>query len=219
MNDLKNYRNNELKNYVIGNILLILFFSGVLEKFYSQDMSQNLNIWGTLVESAIVSSVLYIYVFLFDSLLPGNIKEKIVFFPIGKLPGYTIFSDMQNKLKDNRFTQSDITVKYAQVYQNMPTDKKQKEKYENAQWYKIYQKYKNESKILTSNRDYLLCRDIVIITITLGILYAISCRLGIISFSIKMMMILIIEIIISDVAMRGKAKRLAYNVISEDVYK
>lgn len=27
MNDIKDYRNNELKNYVIGNILLVLYFS------------------------------------------------------------------------------------------------------------------------------------------------------------------------------------------------
>ena len=29
MNDIKDYRNNELKNYVIGNILLMLLFSGL----------------------------------------------------------------------------------------------------------------------------------------------------------------------------------------------
>lgn len=30
MNDIKDYRNNELKNYVIGNILLVLYFSSAV---------------------------------------------------------------------------------------------------------------------------------------------------------------------------------------------
>ena len=35
MNDIKDYRNNELKNYVIGNILLVLYFSGIQYRWMS----------------------------------------------------------------------------------------------------------------------------------------------------------------------------------------
>lgn len=66
MNDIKDYRNNELKNYVIGNILLVLYFSGIFDNLFTLDINSNLNIWKTLIESALVSSIIYIYVFLLE---------------------------------------------------------------------------------------------------------------------------------------------------------
>ena len=49
MNDIKDYRNNELKNYVIGNILLVLYFSGIFDNLFTLDINSNLNIWKTLI--------------------------------------------------------------------------------------------------------------------------------------------------------------------------
>ena len=219
MNDIKDYRNNELKNYVIGNIVLVLYFSGIFDNLFLADINSNLNIWKTLIESALVSSIIYIYVFLLDSLIPGDIKQKMAYFHIGKLPGYTIFTKMKQNNKDDRFTHADIMKKYASIYNNMPAEKKKKEKYENAEWYKLYNNYKNESKILIANRDFLLCRDITIITIMLIIIYLILVILKIIVFSKNIVVVMLIELIVSNISMRGKAKRLAYNVISEDIYK
>lgn len=108
MNDIKDYRNNELKNYVIGNILLVLYFSSIFDNLFTLDINSNLNIWKTLIESALVSSIIYIYVFLLDSLIPGDIKQKVAYFHIGKLPGYTIFTKMKQNNKDDRFTHADI---------------------------------------------------------------------------------------------------------------
>lgn len=219
MNDIKDYRNNELKNYVIGNILLVLYFSGIFDNLFTSDINSNLNIWKTLIESALVSSIIYIYVFLLDSLIPGDIKQKVAYFHIGKLPGYTIFTKMKQNNKDDRFTHADIVKKYASIYSNMPVGKKEKGKYENAQWYKIYNNYKNESKILIANRDFLLCRDLTIITIMLMIIYFILIVLKIIVFSKNVVAVMFIELIVSNISMRCKATRLAYNVISEDIYK
>jgi len=216
MNDIKDYRNNELKNYVIGNILLVLYFSGIFDNLFTLDINSNLNIWKTLIESALVSSIIYIYVFLLDSLIPGDIKQKVAYFHIGKLPGYTIFTKMKQNNKDDRFTHADIVKKYASIYSNMPVGKKEKGKYENAQWYKIYN---NESKILIANRDFLLSRDLTIITIMLIIIYFILIGLKIIVFSKTIVTVMLIELIVSNISMRGKATRLAYNVISEDIYK
>ncbi|WP_270640192.1 hypothetical protein [Longibaculum muris] len=219
MIDIKDYRNNELKNYVIGNILLVLYFSGMFDKIFSQDINSNLNIWGIVIESALISSIIYIYVFLLDSMIPGDIKQKIAYFHIGKLPGYTIFTKMKEGEKDDRFTQADVMKKYSQIYTNMPVNKKEREKYENAQWYKMYKDCRNENKILIANRDFLLCRDITIITMMLLILYFILTSLKIIVFSKIIAIIIVVELIVSNISMRGKARRLAYNVISEDIYK
>lgn len=126
MNDIKDYRNNELKNYVIGNIVLVLYFSGIFDNLFLADINSNLNIWKTLIESALVSSIIYIYVFLLDSLIPGDIKQKMAYFHIGKLPGYTIFTKMKQNNKDDRFTHADIMKKYASIYNNMPAEKRKR---------------------------------------------------------------------------------------------
>ena len=62
-----------------------------------------------------------------DSLIPGDIKQKVAYFHIGKLPGYTIFTKMKQNNKDDRFTHADIVKKYASIYSNMPVGKKERE--------------------------------------------------------------------------------------------
>ena len=72
---------------------------------------------------------------------------------------------------------------------------------------------------MTANRDFLLCRDLTIITIMLMIIYFVLIGLKIIVFSKTIVAVMLIELIVSNISMRGKATRLAYNVISEDIYK
>lgn len=219
MNNLKDYRNNELKSYVIGNILLILHLSGAFSGMISVEtgISEALS---TVLESAVFSSIIYIYVFFLDSILPGDYKQKIAFLPSGKLPGYTIFSKMKEDLKDDRFTLDDVMKKYGEVYQNMPEDTQKKEQYENAQWFKIYRSHQDESKIFTANRDFLLCRDITVITLDMMVIYlACTFVFGFFPFSSRMIFVFLGEMVVADIAMRGKANRLAYNVISVDVHE
>lgn len=219
MNNIKDYRNSELKSYVIGNALIILFLSGVLDGLFRMELDDMIDIISVIIQSTLLSSVLYIYVFLLDSLIPGNIKFIVAYLFKGHMPAYTIFSDMKRKLKEDRFTVQDVMIKYKEVYDNMPIDKKEKQRYENAQWYRIYSVHQNKDKVYTANRDYLLCRDIVIATLFIIVIY-IACvfLLGAFSLSFKTVGFLIGETILADIAMRGKGSRLAYNVIAEDIY-
>ena len=50
-------------------------------------------------------------------------------------------------------------------------------------------------------------------------IYFVLIALKIILFSKIIVVVMIIELIASNISMRGKAIRLAYNVISEDIYK
>lgn len=220
MKDLKDYRNNELKNYVIGNILLLLFLSGAFVELKKLGIENIFDLIKSVLESALLSSVIYIYTFILDSIIPGDYKQKLAYFFVGKMPGYTIFSDMKKKLRDDRFTKESILDKYKKIYEKMPNDKKEKMQFENAEWYKIYQAYKNESKIFVANRDFLLCRDMNVITIWLLVLYVtFTLWFNIITFSWNNIIFLFVEIFLTNIAMRGKARRLAYNVISEDITK
>ena len=218
MNNIKDYREKELKNYVIGNVLFFLVFSGKIQKIIEFGINNSVNIWGTIIESALLSSIIYIYIFLMDALIAGNHKFKICYFPIEKMPGYTIFSDMKKKVNDDRFLQEDVLVKYKHVYDNMPM--KNRDKFENANWYKIYDECKDEAKVFTANRDYLLCRDMNIITIWLLVAYIIAVFLmKILVFSWNVILFLVLEYIATNIAMRVKGKRLAYNVIAVDILK
>ena len=218
MKDIKDYRNNELKNYVIGNILIILFLNGVLDMFFVEGISENVEFLDKIIQSAMVSSITYIYVFLMDSLISADFKEKITYFGIDKMPGYTVFSDMKNGVKDIRFTKETVLEKYREIYEKMPKEKEIKEFYENEQWYQIYKKYRDKNKVFTSHRDYLLCRDITTITLVLMFIYMLLVVIfNTISFSWQTICFLGIEFLVADIAMRVKAKRFVYNVISEDM--
>ena len=219
MQNIKNYREKELNNYVIGNILLIFYFSKSFSSiFYQENVSFSL-LFKAFVESGFVISIIYIYVFLFDSMIPSDIKIKIAYLHLGKLPGFIIFTKMKESVRDIRFTKEDAMDKYKNIYDNMPKDQKNKERYENIEWYKIYSSYKKEEKIRISNREFLLCRDINLMTISLLIMYALFVGLKALEFSKIIIAILIMEFIVSNIAMRANANRLAYNVISEDIHR
>lgn len=223
-NNLKSYREKELKNYVIGNVLIILTLSGTFDTLlHWTEANENINnlistLGAEIISAGIISSILYTYVFIFDAIIPGNWKDKIcnVCRP---LPGELIFEEMRRKVKDKRFTQEEALQKYANIYDKLDAVSGQlKQKNSNSAWYAIYRKYENETKIFISNRDYLLCRDLCVSTLWIGIMYFVLCIFLVIPFNCNIIAILIIELIATNVAMRGKQKRLAYNVIATDIH-
>lgn len=101
--DLKNYREKELKSFVLGNILLILMETGIVDNIVQLMSSSDL--WkaaAELFESSIISSIIYIFVFCFDSILQGRLKDKGIW-PIKGLPGNTIFLDIDKTIKMSVF--------------------------------------------------------------------------------------------------------------------
>ena len=102
---MKDYRKNELMYYVIGNCFVMLAFSGVLDQFMALEVGTAIDIWKVVVESAFLTTIMYSFVFVLDALLSGRIKFKIAYLGIGGMPGCTIFSKMQEKVDDPRFTQ------------------------------------------------------------------------------------------------------------------
>lgn len=67
-------------------------------------------------------------------------------FPYWKNARIYYFFRYEKKVNDDRFLQEDVLVKYKHVYDNMPM--KNRDKYENANWYKIYDECKDEAKVL-----------------------------------------------------------------------
>ncbi|MDE6432632.1 MAG: hypothetical protein K2L07_00210 [Lachnospiraceae bacterium] len=223
-NNLKDYREKELKNYIIGNALIIVALSGtfdVLSNLARMNEVTN-NAFSTLVaeliSAGILSSILYTYVFIFDSIIPGNLKDIICNLH-RPLPGEVIFEEMKKKVNDKRFTKEQVSEKYADVYEKLENlTKKEKRKASNSVWYAVYRKHENETKVFISNRDYLLCRDLCISTLYIGLMYFVLCKFSIIAFNREIVTMLIIELIATNIAMRSKQKRFVYNVIATDIH-
>lgn len=220
---MKDYRKNELKNYVIGNILVIILFSGVLDLIYAHlgnDIDVLKNAVSTLLGSALLSSVLYIYVYILDSMVPSKFKDAFVYFLSGR-PGDTIFEKILSPGVDARFTSDDAKEKYKVFYAelNQLTDKKKRGRLQNSKWYSIYQSLETNETVRLSQQDFLLNRDMCIISIVILFLYVVLSLLSS-GFAINKIVVwwLIIEIIITKIAAMSKAKRFALNVIAKDIH-
>ena len=217
--NIKDYRDHELKSYVIGNLLIILLLSGTFDEIMAKDINSFASAFSTVVNILITSSISYIFVFLMDSVIPGDVKFSIVYFPFGELPGKTIFSKMKNDCKDMRFTEAEVLFQYEDIYTSLPENQKDRKKYENSKWNNLYRKYEKKSRVFVANRDFLLCRDMTIMTVFLLGIYLLGIYgLQIFGFSRRIIAILIIEYIICNIAARGKGEKFAYNVIAEDIF-
>ena len=231
MGDIKEYRKYELRDFVLVNVLLMLYFSGTLNIFFDsfglEEVSNGaLHMIGALFGNAFIATAVYIYVFIFDTLLTGNTKFKVAYcFKRDRagLPAETIFSELiSGDLSDSRFTVADLQKTYDDVISNLNENnysKKERYRYENACWYKIYAKYeKTEQKLWVSQKDFLLCRDMTMACLFLSVLYIIICILiNEMKFSLAFAILMVIEAVLCDVAMRSKGKKFAVDVIATDI--
>lgn len=220
MKNLKDYREKELKMYILANILVIVILSNtfvVSEILTSEDSWLVLFI--KIVDSTLISSSIYIFAFLADAMFSSGLKMKMVYF-LGELPGANVFSSIKTKNNDYRFTSEQVLEKYKGIYDNMPNDLKKRRKFENSMWYSIYDKWRDTDMICISNRDYLLCRDLYISTLIIIIGYILgTTTLNIIEFNWKCIYYLLCMMLVTNISTRLKGKRFVYNVIAYDIRK
>lgn len=218
MGDIKDYRDKELKLYALANIFVIIYIEKIItiEGLLNQN-DRSITLLVALFNSALFLSILYIFVLLSDSLFSESMKSKIIYF-WGHLPGETVFSRMKVNVKDIRFTQQQVLERYKGIYDNMPSQRENKYRYENSAWYTIYSKYRDNKMVYVSNRDYLVCRDMTSSTLVILILYSIfSVVLQLLPFKIECVIYLAIMFIVTNIATRTKGERMVNNVIICDL--
>ena len=205
-NNLKDYREKELKNYIIGNALMIIVLSGIFDTLLdSIEMNKAVNnvfltLSGELISVGIFSSILYTYVFILDAIIPGNWKDMICNL-CRPCPGEVIFKEMKEKVNDRRFTKEEILQRYSTIYEKLENlTEREKRKVSNSAWYAIYCKHQNES------------------TLYIGLMYFVLYAFSMIGFNCRVVIVLIIELVATNIAMRGKQRRFAYNVIAADIH-
>ncbi|WP_303804695.1 hypothetical protein [Ruminococcus flavefaciens] len=234
---MKEYRKEELRNYVIGNVLFIITLSGIFDSVFDNNINDITDIIHLLFESALLSSIIYIYIYIVDSMIPYFIKEKIALFPINK-PGSVVFKSIVKKKKgynDDRFTIDEVKDKYKDILKevektekaiNKEYNQKKKndlkrdiKKYQNSKWFSIYIKHKDDNAVFTTQKDFLLNRDMNVITLSIAAIYLIICLFSdTIIFKWSVIILLIAEYIATSIAAKLKAIRFVLTVVSRDIH-
>ena len=216
MNNIKDYREKEQKMYIVANIFVLILLSSLADTLNYQMPWPD--ILAKLVDTSLLSSTIYIFAFLADALFSNGTKMRLLYLA-GHLPGETIFSTLKRKNTDLRFSTDHLLEKYKEIYDGMPTDKREKYRYENDKWYRIYNRYRDVPMIFMSNRDYLLCRDLYISTIIIFICYAISCSfLPVFYWNKESVLYLIFMLIITNISAHFKGKRFVMNILAYDLH-
>lgn len=215
MSTLKNYRDNELKWFILAYLFLVIGSGNpnVIKDTGIEVLSKI----ESLISTALISGAICSLAFVIDSLYSQKIKDALLYLKITKMPGTTIFTRIKSgTLKDARFETIQAQRKYEAIINNIPANKS-KSGYENAKWYKIYVLYKEDSAISSVHRDFLLCRDLYITTISLVVLTVIAMIIKLIPFSWILLGYLLTMAIITNCAAHNKAHRFVNTVIAVDV--
>ena len=222
MKDLKDYREKELSLYIVANIIIFL----VVHKFISintDDTSKTVGILSQIFVASIFSVIAFSFTLVVECLFTSGFKTNLLylfsFFGLLYMPGYTIFTHIKNNNPDNRFSYMKVMEKHPEVYANLPSDKKERMRYENENWNVIYNQYRDVSMIHFSNRDWLLCRDIYISTLVFIGYYIILTMMKLVEINWQYLVFLLILAAVTNFGTNRKAVRFAYNVIAYDVSK
>lgn len=211
--DLKEYRNKELKWFLFANIILMLIGSDILG--FDKVESISISDISSILSITAVSSAVYIYTFILDSVLPSRVKVFLVFL-WKRQPSCTIFTDIERKLEDDRFKLEDAKKKYSQIYKKIKSEPNSFD--QTPLWYEIYNKYRNNTIVFGSNRDYLLLRDMHSQTIVMILAYLLLWWFsGFLTFSWKFVLYLVIMTVFLNIGARVQGKRMVYNVLSVDL--
>ncbi len=214
---LKEYRKSELKSFLFSNLLILLLTSNIVSTLENGIENFDKKIILTLIVNIIIpSTAIYVFTFIFDSIIPSWIKDKLVFSYLPK-PGDTIFTDLKRKNNDDRFTTDDVEHYYKDIYNRIDKNPKYKEK-QNSLWYEIYHKHRDHPIVFGSNRDFLLLRDLLTqLCVLFIVILGFQIILGIELISNKYCIYSVLMFIILKFSAQIQGKRAVYNVLSVDI--
>ena len=217
MKNIKEYRQKELRWFLFANIILLLLTSKL--NLFDYFLDENNEIWENINEILTTTGISvfgYIITFILDSLLSSNLKEKIIYWWSNK-PSHNIFSKIQSKNKDDRFTFEQAAIKYPDIFAQLKNNINVPQ---TNLWQKIYNKHRQVTMISVSHEDYLLSRDLCVQTIILFVVYIIICAIfkQIFVFSWTYILYLLIMYVLTNISTRNKSKRFVYNVLAYDIH-
>ena len=218
---MKDYRNQEMKNLSLMLCFLFLIWcTPALSFSMATEEQSRYEAISFLLESVLISAVLSSATLLWDCLIGSKLKDKLVGLGFIPRPGETIFTRIkENKLSDDRFQLYDAASLYSDIICNLPNNKKDRQKFENKMWYKIYLKYQEKGQVQQTQRDYLMCRDLYIETLGFAFFYLISPVVfsSVVVFSNKFLMVLFVLAVVLNICTHLKMNRFANTVLAVDI--
>jgi hypothetical protein len=215
MTNLKDYRNKELRYYLIANIAVLLLLLDFFQIPQLDNGVQMTVLIYNFFRITVLSSTIFVLSFVADSLFSSELKNLLI---IGRSPGEKIFSKIRKGKFEKRFSKDDALKIYSSIYESLPQKKKKRYAYENDKWYKIYNKHREISMIQVSHRDFLLCRDIYFSTIICIVIYLVlTIVFQTIAFDWRYIGYLTVMLIISNIGTRNRGMRFVSNVIAYDI--
>ncbi len=217
MNEYRKDMQHLLLAYVL---LFLLLCTGTLNPMPEAQEKTLFTIVVDLFKDAALAGVISLLVFILDSVIGSRLKNKLTGLFVIPRTGYVIFSKISaGKCIDDRFTTQDAIEKYKTIIDNLPRDKKERQEYENKEWYKIYYDYQEKAPIVQAQKEYLLCRDMFVATVMFIVLYLLSIAIfqKWTYFSYQYLVILCVIAVLSNIATHRKMQRFVYGVIARDV--
>lgn len=217
---MKEYREKEMKYLLVAYVLLFLLLcTNTLNSLPKKDETLY-DVASALFESAALAGFISLLVFILDSVIGSNLKNRLTGLFVIPRTGYVIFSKISTgKRIDDRFSTKDAMEKYKTILDNLPADKKARREYENAQWYKIYFDYQDQDAVVQAQTEYLLCRDLFVETVTFIVLYLLAIWLlkKWVCFSYEYLSVLCGIAVLTNIATHKKMKTFVAGVIARDI--
>jgi hypothetical protein len=211
----KGSQNKGLWYYLVANIAVLILLS---DFFYIPQLGHSVPISvmiSNLLGIVIVSAVMLILTITANSLFGQNLKGLLV---IGRSPGEKIFSRIRKGNFHKQFSTEEALRIYSGIYKALPEKKKDRYVYENNEWYKIYDKYRDIAAIKVLYGKSLLYRDYYFSTIIVIVIYLVlTLVFKVLAFSIWYTGYLTIILIVSYILTRNKSTRFACSVIAHDI--
>lgn len=213
---MKDYREKELKWYILAYLFLMIGINSTgLITYGSEDWFGSIE---KLLSSSLLAGVICTLAFVFDCLYTAELKDLLLCLGFTTLPGKTVFARIsKGKINDMRIDVEKAQEKYKDVIDGLPSNKKEKERYENTKWYSLSRIHEDDPRVKTAHRDYLLTRDLYTTTITMFVLTAASMGFRVVAFSWILVGYLIAMLILTNVATHFRAHRFVNSVIAVDM--
>ena len=220
MERIRDYREKELVWFIIAYLLLLAGLSLPSDIITCKDLITIISEVREWINSILIAGVITSLSFVFLNVFPQGSMEWLVFFSKNKIPGKVIFSRIKNdSVNDMRFDNNEAAERYKNIINNMPDDKKKARKYENRNWYNLYNEHIDDNRVIQTNRDNLLSRDLYIVTVimTVSTMLAFIFRLS--HFHWVIVGYLLLMLVTTNIVARVGARRLVQTVIAVDLSK
>lgn len=219
INTYKEYRNKELKYFLITEILMFILLN--YRKDFEQLMNQN-----SLISIFLSSPILYFYCLILDNVVPKNLKNAFSFYlnkdcmpMFFQLPGRTIFSKLkENKIKDLRIDKIKVQQKYRDIFECIKENKATYEM-QNSKWLQMkydLEKHQKNAKLEIAEKEYLLFRDMLSMHILFSVLFYIFHLIRIVNFTNLTFVYIVVAYFVLFLCVRTTSSKFVYEVIVQD---